>query len=303
MSLSAAEATGVRANLFHWVHPLVDERPDFPWHRDRRGVVTATMEESSQALALDLFGTVQRLASRDVIVGRWTEALHLSLDGPWELIPEVPIPREMLGEPKSTQLDVLATGKGGIVVFECKFTEPDGGSCSQPVPLQKGAHQGKKQCNGNYEFQTNPIDGHKSKCALTPKGVKYWDLVPEVMNVDPAKNYAPCPFASGWYQWMRNLVATLSLGRRQGVPAAFVIAYADGPFPMATKIHGPTWSELEVAVRGRQVPMKVASYQQLLAWAKEGARASDRSVIEELQGWMEGKMKRVATRAAIPTGR
>lgn len=245
MPLNDAEALAVREKLFRVVHPLLDERPDFPWHRDQRGVVTATMDESSQALALDLFGTVQRLASRDVIVGRWTEALELSGDGPWELIPEVLIPRETLGEPRPTQLDILAKGKGGIVVFECKFTEPDGGSCSQPVPIQKGANRGKRQCNGNYELQTNPVDGRQSKCALTPKGVKYWDFVPEVMKFDPAENYVPCPFADGWYQWMRNLVATLNLSRIEGLPAAFVVAYADGPFPMATKIRGPAWGELQ----------------------------------------------------------
>jgi len=299
MAMNDSEAAAVRANLFRVVHPLIDERPDFPWHRDEREMVTATLEESSQALALDLFGTVQRLPSRDLIVGRWVEALGLNVEGPWELVAEFLIPRELLGERKSTQLDVLAKGQRGIIVFECKFTEADGGSCSQPHPLGKGANQGKKQCNGNYELQTNPIDGRQSKCALAPKGVKYWDFVPEVMNVDPARNYAPCPFAGGWYQWMRNLVATLSLSRSQGVPGAFVVAYADGPFPMATKIHGPAWGALQDAVAGCEVPLHVASYQQLLGWAREAASPSDGSVVEELESWMVGKMTEVGMRSTL----
>jgi hypothetical protein len=49
----------IKANLFHRSHAAIDDWDSFPWHRDRRGVTDTTKSESSQALAIDVFGTIK----------------------------------------------------------------------------------------------------------------------------------------------------------------------------------------------------------------------------------------------------
>src|SRR4051812_35528828 len=112
----------------------------FPWHRDRRKAVTASQTVSSQALAVDVFETIRGLSSRDRIFDAWTRRLELPFGGPWTVKLESLVSKEVLGEPTSTQLDVLARSDTGLIAFECKFTEPDGGSCSQPSQIAKGVN-------------------------------------------------------------------------------------------------------------------------------------------------------------------
>jgi hypothetical protein len=127
------ELLAIERNLFAVARGLVRERVDFPWHRDDSGQCTASCQKSSQALAIDVFETVDRLPSRNRIVGAWAELLRLPLAPAdnWELTLEYPLPKALLGELRETQIDVLARSSNGIVVFECKFTEADGGGCSQ----------------------------------------------------------------------------------------------------------------------------------------------------------------------------
>ncbi len=269
------------------------ERPEFPWHRDRSNAVTASLARSSQSLAVDLFATIERLQSRNAIIDGWIEALGLPLKGPWAIEPEFLVPASLLGEPRSTQIDAVAKGAGGLALFECKFTESGGGCCSQPQPIAKGPNKGLHQCNGNYQYQENPVSHRAARCALTAKGVKYWDVIPEVLNVYAGLNHRPCPFAGGWYQWMRNLVASSALAKQAGVPAAFVVVYAEGPFPMATYVGGEDWALFMSKVSG-SVPIRVVSYQALLVWAKAMAVPVDVQVIEGLQAWILGKIAQVA---------
>jgi hypothetical protein len=291
MTLTTEERAALEGNLFSVARSIVRERPDFPWHRDR-GKLAAGRHISSQALAVDFFGTIERLPSRDAIVDAWVRHFDLAFaGGPWTIELERTLSTHLLGEPRPTQIDALATGHRGVIVFEGKFTEPDGGACSQTRPLGKGAHRGLKQCNGNYELQTNPTNQVQSRCVLTAKHIKYWDLVPEVMNLDANADYSPCPFNGPWFQWMRNLVAAHALGRSLEKRAAFVIIYADGPFPMAAKIKdSDDWVRLQQTVAGRSVPMRAVSYQTLLAIAEACGSPADRKTLEALGRWMAGKM-------------
>jgi hypothetical protein len=247
--VTGAEAARIEPNLFKGARWVLTERPAFPWHRDRTGAVTASRAQSSQALALDVFGTIERLRSRDAIIDAWADTLDLPMSGPWSLETEHLVPGGLLGEPRRSQLDALATGQDGLVAFECKFTEPGGGTCSQTKTLSRGAHRGLRQCDGSYHVQTNPVTRTKGRCALTAKGVKYWSLVPEVLAVDPEVDYQPCPFAGEGYQWMRNLVSARALSAPQGVAGAFVLAYADGPFPVARHVRSASWTDFLSTVR------------------------------------------------------
>jgi len=290
LSLNAAEIAGIENNLFPFVRNYVRENPNFPWHRDSNGLPTASQTVSSQALAIDFFGTIKKLVSRDAIFTEWIRHFALHLSGPWDIELEALVPRDLLGEQRATQIDALATGSGGLIAFECKFTEPDGGACSQPNALSKGAHKGLKQCNGNYEEQVNPVNSVKSRCALSGKGIRYWEFVSEVMDVDSTQDHRRCPFTDGRYQWMRNLVAALMLGRAFKKPPVFMVVYTEGPFPMAKKLLEADWKRFIASVEGHAVPLRIASYQQLLSLASEAATENDRPVLNDLDKWIAGKV-------------
>src|SRR5512145_3128269 len=95
--LTSTETLAIEANLFPSARSIVRRRPEFPWHRDRDGVVTARQPASSQALAVDFFGTIDALSSRDAIVDAWMADLTLSFKAPWKLDLEVLVPRKLLG--------------------------------------------------------------------------------------------------------------------------------------------------------------------------------------------------------------
>jgi hypothetical protein len=184
-------------------------------------------------------------------------------------------------------------------VFECKFTEADGGACSQVNEIGNGAHKGMRQCNGNYEEQVNPVNGETARCALTAKGVRYWNLIPDVMNIDSKLDYTPCPVAGGSYQWMRNLVAARALSLEAAVPAAFGLVYADGPFPMAKKLKDPEWKkQLTNSVAGRAVHLEAVSYQELIRVAQDVAIDTDADTLKELKKWVYRKFDEVGKQSA-----
>jgi hypothetical protein len=290
--LTAAEIQSIKENLFDRAHGLVRRRPDFPWHRNDHNAITASQIRSSQALAIDVFETVRDLESRDTIIAAWIQGLGLTVPtaGPWTIELEYSLEKSLLGELRSSQIDVLLSSRHAAIVIECKFTEPDGGSCSQPVPLEDGAHQGLRQCNGRYEVQTNPVNRETSRCALTAKGIRYWDLIPDVLGFSADVDHVPCPVAGGWYQWMRNLVAARAIGQRDSKSVGFVLVYAQGAFPMARKLKSEEWRTFEARVKKSVVRMGVISYQDLIKAARQVAGKADGEVLERLEHWVNEKL-------------
>jgi hypothetical protein len=222
-------------------------------------------------------------------LGQIADQLQIPRSGIWDIEPEACISRKLLGEPRQTQVDALARGRDAIILFECKFTEEDGGGCSQIQPLSTGRHKGVRQCNGNYAMQTNPVSERESRCALSAKGITYWDHIPDLLKLDVHTDYSPCPFVGGAYQWMRNLVAAKAMAAVEGRKPAAVILYADGEFPMANRIRQNTWSSFTDLLRGT-VTFCAVSYQELLSWAVESALPRDRHVLEDCQSWMIRKV-------------
>jgi hypothetical protein len=297
--LTAVEIQSIRENLFDRAQELVRRRPDFPWHRNDHNAITASQIRSSQALAIDVFETIGGLESRDTIIAAWLQGLGLAVPkaGPWTVELEYSLEKSLLGELRSTQIDVLLSSRHAAIAIECKFTEPDGGSCSQPEPLGIGAHQGLRQCNGRYEMQTNPVNQKTSRCALTGKGIRYWDLIPEVLGFNADVDHIPCPVVGGWYQWMRNLVAARAIGQRESKSVAFVLVYAPGNFPMARKLKSEDWRTFEARVRKSVVQMGVVSYQDLIKTARQVAGKADGEVLERLEHWVNKKLRNVAAAA------
>lgn len=294
MSLSREEESNVRMNLFPVAAKAVLGKADFPWHRDQSGLVTATLEQSSQALAIDVFGTLRELDKPRPILDSLMSKLGGTPGEDWKVLLERLVPYTVLGESRSTQIDVSLECNASLVFIECKFTEPDGGGCSQPAPLTKGANRGIRQCTGDYASQVNPVNGIGARCALTGKGIRYWTDVPKVLSIENDIDHFPCPFTGGWYQWMRNLVACRATAEAARKKPAFAVVYADGPFPMASKVKSREWQEFVALADGKEVPINAVSYQELLQTSVAAAAAVDQPVLGRLAEWVDRKVAAVA---------
>jgi hypothetical protein len=244
-----AKLTAIKANLFPESHASIGDWDKFPWHRDTKGAIDTDKLHSSQALAIDVFGSIKVSDDRDRILAALARTCGLPDDGPWKLELEWLAPRELLGEPRPTQVDAIALGQRAILLIECKFTEPSG-ACSQPNP-----RRGLRQCDGNHAMQLNPLNGKTARCALAPKGVRYWKFIPGIFGLDAEKDYRPCPFRGEAYQWMRNVTLAHALGSAKEVKTAVMVAYADASiFPTARKVRAGYFDGDYNARGSEQVP-------------------------------------------------
>jgi hypothetical protein len=140
----------IKANLFPASHAAIRDWHKFPWHK-YKGQIQADKPGSSQALAIDVFGTIKVSKERDHILGELARRCGAPSDGPRTLELEWIDPDNLLCESKTspTQVDAIAFGQRALLVIECKFTEPSG-ACSQPTPIEEGLHKGWRQCSGDY---------------------------------------------------------------------------------------------------------------------------------------------------------
>ncbi|MBY5905177.1 hypothetical protein HFO88_33480 [Rhizobium leguminosarum] len=276
----------VRENLFPASHGAIEDWSKFPWHRDRTNQIQAYKAHSSQAIAIDVFGTLKMSRDRDRIFDAIAECVGVARGGPWAVILEWTDTDRLLGEPRPTQVDALAVGSAAALVIECKFTEP-AGQCSQTAVSRSG----ERQCNGNYEDQINPGNGVRSRCALPGKSIRYWEYIPKIFELDPGVDHTPCPFKGDAYQWMRNAVLAAALGKHRNLQAAALAAFADHPiFPTARKVKRGL-VDPSLAGQGAITPV---SYQQIIAIACQVGR--DRALWNELSAWIDHKIARAASR-------
>jgi hypothetical protein len=283
----------IKANLFAASHAAIPDWDAFPWHRDRQGAIQTHKVRSSQALAIDVFGTIKVSPDRHRVLGSLAQRCGLPEDGPWGIELEWLDHERLLGEPRPTQVDAIAFGKRALLVIECKFTEP-GGQCSQPDPISEGAHKGLRQCNGNYEMQTNPVNGVAARCALTGKEIRYWETVPKLFGLSADHDHRPCPFRGEAYQWMRNVVLADRLASARGVQGAVIAAYADGDkFPLARKVRSGFWDNVVPSVPNLVTPIPLQSIVTLAQ-----SLSAHPSEWNALAGWVLRKISEVEATAA-----
>ncbi|MDR9806885.1 PGN_0703 family putative restriction endonuclease [Rhizobium hidalgonense] len=276
----------VRENLFPGSHGAIEDWEAFPWHRDRTNRIQAYKTHSSQAIAIDVFGTIKMSTDRDRIFDAIASTIGVAPGGPWAITLEWTDSNRLLGEPRPTQVDALAVGSKAALVIECKFTEP-GGKCSQTALLRSG----ERQCNGSYIEQINPGNGLRARCALTGKGIRYWEYIPEVFALDAAADHTPCPFKADAYQWMRNAVLAAAFGKQHGLQAAALAAFTDHPsFPTARKAK----RGLMDAGLGRRAAVTPISYQQIIAIACHVGL--DQELWNDLSAWVDRKIAMAALR-------
>jgi hypothetical protein len=284
--MDAATITAIKANLFPSSHASIDDWDKFPWH-SHNGMIQTYKRESSQALAIDVFGSIMVSKDRDIILGSMARICSLPDEGPWTLKLEWSDPDDLLREPRPTQVDAIAFGRRATLIIECKFTEP-GGGCSQPNVVRSGAHKGKRQCNGSYEPQVNPINGHEARCALTGKGIRYWDFIPSIFGIDGLHDYQPCPFKDDTYQWMRNIVLANCLTTHDR-GCAVIAAYADSDtLPTAKKVRSGKLGFVSDCGTRLVTPM---SYQSIVSNAAD--LSDQRADWDKLYVWVNEKIASV----------
>jgi hypothetical protein len=287
----------VAANLFPPARSAVEPWDAFPWHLDRSGRCDTWRSHSSQALAVDVFGSlkVAPQADRDAIMDALAGSWGLPTGGPWRVELEWVDPVNHLTEKSPTQVDAIATSPSSLICFECKFTER-GGRCSQTRRLPSGTHMGAVQCNGNYTRQTNPLNGKQSRCALSGKGIRYWEIIPEVFGYGADADHEPCPFAGCWLQWMRNLTLCWEVACHEGLKPPVAIVYADScklQFP--AELRSPGWSQFMSALRQEAIVFRSMPYRSLIALARQAVAdaGGDTALWDSLDAWVDGKIRRV----------
>ena len=280
--------TRLEHNIFPAAHQACEPWEAFPWHAGSDGAIDTHVEHSSQALAIDVFGTIKTSPDRDTILDAIAQTIGLPTGGPWAITLEWVARQSLLNEPRPTQVDVYAESPRSVILFECKFTEEDGGACSQTAKQNDSI-----PCNGNYVQQINHRNDMPGRCALSGKGIQYWDIIPKVFHLDAEADYQPCPFAGPAYQWMRNLVVAYKVARQKDKQPAVVIVYAGSPgLPMAKKIKSRAWTEFTKTVRQDHVPLHVRSYQEILTLTQEATRhgRGEQTVWQELADWVNRKI-------------
>jgi hypothetical protein len=274
----------IENNLFREARRAVEPWEEFRWHSGRDGIDTYK-KCSSQAIALDVFGTIKVSEDRDLILGSLAATLGLPAEGGWELHLEWCDPNNLLNEQRQTQIDAVARSPQALIFFESKFTEL-GGSCSQAS---------KKICNGNYEMQTKLASSNTARCALTGKEIRYWEVIPKLFDYFADVDYRPCPFADSWYQWMRCLAVCWEVANAERLKAAFVVAYADGPgLAMAERIKAQD-PELFPEVKDDAVVFGTVSFQDLVKRAASCVQEAggNTRMWEELGRWIGRKIDSV----------
>jgi hypothetical protein len=276
--LTAADLAPLyQPNIFPAAWPLVQGWGVLDWGRG------SNSPRSSQALAVDVFGTIALSPNRDAVLGALAEALGLPGGGFWQVDLEWWDQEQALGETQPTPMDVVLRSPDLFICVECKFAEPDGGVCKQTKP---GKHW-PAQCNGSYIEQVNPRNGLRARCALSVKGMRYWEWVPRIFNVSKDTDHHPCPFAGPWYQWMRLMTITAAVAEREGRQPAFAVVYVDATrLPMARK----DWTAFRATLRDDAMPFRTLSFQRVLALA--ASAAPNDPVWPELIAWVEDKVAR-----------
>lgn len=274
----------VRENLYPASHGAIEDWETFPWHRDRTNRIQAYKVHSSQAIAIDVFGTLKTSTDCDRIFDAIAERVGVAPSGPWAITLEWTDTDRLLGEPRPTQVDALAVGSAAALVIECKFTEP-GGQCSQTAV----SGFDERQCNGSYVDQINPGNGVRSQCALTGKGIRYWEYIPTVFALDPGVDHTPCPFKGDAYQWMRNAVLAAALGKHRNLQGTALAVFADHPsFPTARKAKRGL---MDPSLPGQSAITPI-SYQQIIAMACQVGL--DQELWNGLAAWVDHKIATAA---------
>jgi len=215
--------------------------------------------KSSQALAQSVFAAIHVFNRLDLLKGLPAEcgrpAFFLD-QRDWRIDLEYNL--QTLKEPKPTSVDVLLHRPSHRVAIECKFIETEFGTCSRPLLCTNHAYY----CDGSYRRQKERLH----RCALTERGILYWDYLPCLFNWPYDHDHVPCPF-DATYQLARNaLAATLTPEGDFNPDTGHLLIVYDDRNP-AFQPNGRAWTQWQAAVGDcrYQGLMRRLSWQRLLA--------------------------------------
>jgi hypothetical protein len=276
--------TLTRNNIFPPAWNAVKNDPDFPWHDQAYKI------NSSQALAIDVFGTIQFSTNRNKILDELSSTLGIPGKNPWSLELEWNDPNNLLNESRArSQIDVVLNNSKSLVFSECKFTEPAGGSCSQTLPFSSGSQKGLIQCDGSYSEQVNPYNNISSKCVLTGKKIRYWGTIDKIFN-KKIYDYENCPFSGSWYQWMRNITICYEVAKHQNLTPFFLLVYADDKeFNISQELKSEYWVNFLNHINPNTVNVHTISYQQITELIIN-LNLSDHDIWLDLRKWIKSKI-------------
>lgn len=196
-------------------------------------------------------------------------------------------PTNLLNEPRPTQVDAAVVGRFAFILFEVKFTEHQAGCCWQTMRL---ASVGQAQCNGNFELQVNPANQILERRALTGKGIRYWEVIPQIFRLNSGDDYRPCPFRGQEYQWMRNLVLSRAIAEATRKCSAFAIAYMGPNLPISDYLESERWSAFQSLLRPETSPPVTVEIREFVRSA-----AAIEPSLAELSVWVDMKFDRVTS--------
>jgi len=275
----------IKANLFYRSQDAISDYERFDWH-NYKGNIDSDKTNSSQALAIDFWGCLKLSHLKDQIINR----LFNENDVNWEITFEY-THSNLMSEIKATQIDIIVESNSSAIIIESKFAESNGGGCSQIQPTSKKLIQ----CNGNYEEQINPVNSIKSKCALSGKGIHYWDYIDTLTRFDKNNILIPCPFKHGEYQWMRNICFAEVYSRvHKKRTSSYLVYYESDKCPISVKVKKNTYlGKLKDEIINTE-SFKPISYNNLLSTTislLSDNESNERQVWIDLQKWMAAKEK------------
>ena len=147
----------------------------------------------------------------------------------------------VLNEARPTSLDAWITGKTRVAV-EVKFTEQAFGTCSRPA-LQPTSED---YCSGAYSVQL----GRGSRCSLTERGIRYWEILPNLFAWNPNRSHEPCPL-NATYQLVRNALAACVTADGMDIENAHALVVFDARNPSFQPGGRPTGSGARRSMRLR----------------------------------------------------
>jgi len=273
-----------RNNIFPLAWDAVANIDGFRWHDEAYKI------NSSQALAIDIFGCIQTSPNRDRILHELASQLGIPSFSPWNIEFEWKDPKNLLQEKRArTQVDVSLRNNESLIFAECKFTEPNITLCRQTVPFSQGRLKGLIQCNGRYETQTNPYNQITSQCALSGKQIRYWEIIDKIFD-KKIYELEKCPFAGIWYQWMRNVTLGYAVAVDHGLTPSFSLVYADDPeFYTSHEINSKKWTKFHNLINKNAIKVNAVSYQEIISKI-QAMNLSDHETWIDLEKWVTSKI-------------
>ncbi len=284
---------GTKNNIFYRSQDAIEDYNSFDWHKYKKEP-DSYKPQSSQALAIDVFGCLKLSPIKNQLINLFFKNTSNS---DWKMKFEYS-DENLLNEKTSTQIDVVLESNKLVYLVECKFTET-GGSCSQTNKLKSIGNL--PQCNGNYEMQKNPHPDYnfESKCALTGKGIRYWEFIDKLFTYSSSNEYHPCPFKGSEYQWMRNICFTKAFSEHYNIKCKSIIFYYDSsdisPFFRKNQ-KNMEFGKITDKIKEEYKPECVGYLEFIgfcISFCKNNNQQKEQKVWEELLTWLNKKETQV----------